>query len=74
MMRKPDILKETKFDRGAKQDILRTYAKLHEHKIGMHWLWAAIERIVAGEPEKEVMEDFGYIMEQHLDKKPTVRP
>jgi hypothetical protein len=46
--------------RGAKKEIIDTYIKLHEGKIGMHWLWAAILRIVNGESEPDVMDDFGY--------------
>lgn len=29
-------------------------------KITMHWLRAAFDRVAAGEPEKEVMDDYGY--------------
>jgi hypothetical protein len=47
--------------RGGKAHVWKTYARLHEGKIGQHWLWAAIERIaLAGESEAEVMADFGY--------------
>jgi hypothetical protein len=36
----------------------------HEgYVIGMHWLAVAYERICAGEPEAEVMEDYGYTYE-----------
>ncbi len=48
------------FTRGGKKHVLETYLKLHEHRIGAHWMWVAIERLVAGEPEVEVMEDYGY--------------
>lgn len=30
-------------------------------KLGMHWLESAMERVAAGEPEAEVLEDFGYL-------------
>jgi hypothetical protein len=35
----------------------------HSHRgyiLGIHWLAAAYERICAGEPEREVLADFGY--------------
>lgn len=46
--------------RGGKQHVLIIYVRLHQDRIGQHWLWAAIERIVAGDCEKEVLRDFGY--------------
>jgi len=42
-------------------DVLETYLKLHEGKIGAHWLWCAIERIVRGERESDVLHDYGYV-------------
>ena len=39
----------------------------HSHRgylIGIHWLAAAYERICAGEPEVEVMADYGYLPER----------
>lgn len=48
------------WERGGKKSVLETYKKLHEGKIGAHWLWVAIERIASGEPEVEVMRDYGY--------------
>lgn len=32
--------------------------------IGMHWLASAYHRICAGEPEREVMIDYGYVKER----------
>lgn len=55
---------------SAKQ-VLETYARLHAGKLGAHWLWVAIERIVAGDSEEEVMRDFGYVPEQGLRKGET---
>lgn len=48
------------WQRGGKRHVLTTYARLHQGRIGQHWLWAAIERIVAGDSEEEVLRDFGY--------------
>jgi hypothetical protein len=48
--------------------VLETYIKLHEGRIGAHWLWVAIERIVAGESEREVMRDYGYTPENPARK------
>jgi len=48
---------------GGKRDVLQTYVNLHEGKLGMHWLWAAICRINAGDPEEDVMADYGYVRE-----------
>lgn len=30
-------------------------------KITLHWLRAAFDRVAAGEPEQEVMADYGYV-------------
>ena len=47
-------------------DILNTYLALHENKvIGCHWIWAALERIAAGENEQDVLADYGYIDMRH---------
>ena len=40
--------------------VSQTFEKLHENKAFAHWLWVAIERVVAGEPVEEVMADYGY--------------
>ena len=50
-------------------DILKTYLRLHEGKIGAHWLWSAIERIVIGEDEMDVLGDYGYIRDGFLATK-----
>jgi len=49
------------FEGDGALDILRTYLKLHEGQIGAHWLWCAIERIVRGERESDVLHDYGYV-------------
>jgi len=59
------------FTRGAKQKILGVYANLHQHKLGAHWLWCAIERIANGEPESQVLAEFGYAAQ---DRSPPVAP
>ncbi len=41
--------------------VLDTYEKLHKDKIiGMHWLWAVIDRHVAGDDINEILKDYGY--------------
>jgi hypothetical protein len=56
-----------KWKHGAKQEILNTYAKLHEGKIGLHWLWAVIEQ-VTHHPEhiEAILRDYGYVKEQTI--------
>jgi len=49
------------FEEDAALEILKTYLQLHEGKVGMHWLWRAIERIVQGESEFDVLWDYGYV-------------
>jgi hypothetical protein len=49
------------FEGDGALDILRTYLKLHEGKIGAHWLWCALERIAQGEKEFDVLWDYGYV-------------
>lgn len=44
--------------------ILASYEQLHEGKLGMHWLWAAIERLNAGDKEVQIIADFGYVPEK----------
>jgi hypothetical protein len=48
------------FEDDGALDVLRTYLKLHEGKIGAHWLWCAIERITNGEREEQVLADYRY--------------
>jgi hypothetical protein len=45
------------------QEIVDAYKHLHKGKLGMHWLWAAILRMNAGESEQSVMNDFGYVLD-----------
>ena len=55
---------QKQFKRGATDNILRTYLRLHERTgriIGEHWIWCALERIAAGEPEERVLNDYMYI-------------
>lgn len=52
---------DIQWQRGGKEHILKTYACLHENRLGAHWLWTAIERLVGGESEAEIMRDFGYV-------------
>lgn len=44
-----DLVKELHWERGRPPG-----------KITMHWMRAAFDRVAAGEPEDEVMRDFGY--------------
>lgn len=55
-----DPLKQYKFKRGAKPDILRTYLKLHEGKLGAHWLWIVVQRVANGESADSVLKEYGY--------------
>ncbi len=50
-----EMVKELQWQRGRPPE-----------KITMHWLRAAFDRVAAGEPEDEVMLDFGY--ERHNAK------
>lgn len=50
-------------DKGA-ANVLRVYLKLHEGKIGAHWLWCVIGRMAAGEREDVAMRDYGYYTKQ----------
>ena len=57
----------TKWTRGGEKHVLKTYERLHEGKIGAHWIWIAIVRIANGEPELEVMRDYGYFYSRPPD-------
>jgi hypothetical protein len=48
------------FESGGAYEVLNTYLKLHEGKIGAHWLWCAIERLNLGESESAILADYGY--------------
>ena len=52
---------------SAAADVLRAYLALHEGKEGQHWIYAAIGRMVQGDPEAEVMADFGWVQSATLD-------
>ena len=60
---------ETKWRRGGKQHVLNVYLKLNDNLLGEHPLWVAIERIANGEPETQVMLDYGYIIWHDTPKK-----
>lgn len=47
-------------------DVLWTYLKLHEGKIGAHWLWCALERVARGEKEFDVLWDYGYVYSDEI--------
>ena len=50
-----------RFEEGGAESVLRTYLALHKDKIiGMHWLWAVVERVAAGEPVDRVLADYDY--------------
>ena len=49
-----------RFKPGGAKGVLDTYRKLHDGKIGMHWLWAVIDRHVAGDDIDEILKDYGY--------------
>ncbi|MBC7602746.1 MAG: hypothetical protein H7255_08825 [Ramlibacter sp.] len=51
------------WESGGKKHVIDVYARLHTGKIGMHWMWAAIERMVfSGESEAAILDDFGYAL------------
>lgn len=68
-----DSGKTVQWHRGGKKAVLDAYLKLHEHKIGAHWLWCAIQRINNGESELSVMEDFGYVPEGTVPAKDEIK-
>lgn len=54
-----DVLTSRLHDIGDRH-IVAVHDKLHEGKLGAHWLWCVIEQIAAGVPEDEAMREFGY--------------
>lgn len=52
-----DTLRE--FQRSGATSVLQTYLTLHRGKLGMHWLWAVVQRVAAGESQASVLEDYG---------------
>lgn len=62
-------LPQTVWVRGGKKRVLDTYVELHRGRlVGAHWLWVAVERVAAGEPEEEVMQDYGYRKDQYAKR------
>lgn len=53
-------------EHGSREDVLKTYLLLHQKKLGAHWMWIAIERIAAGEPEEKVFAEYGYKWDDKL--------
>ncbi len=47
-------------ERARQRKITAVYDKLHEGKLGAHWLWCVIEQIANGVSEEEAMQDYGY--------------
>ena len=45
---------------GGRKFVLGTYLKLATGVLSPHWLYAAADRIAAGDDEAVVMADFGY--------------
>ena len=45
---------------SAAADVLRAYLALHEGRVSQHWIYAAIGRLVAGDPEAAVVADMGW--------------
>lgn len=53
--------KSAAYDRvRARGDALRDGNRHRGYIVGQHWLSVAYERICAGEPEPEVMADYGW--------------
>jgi hypothetical protein len=42
------------------RDAVNTLRKLHQGKLGAHWIWCALQQIAAGQDEAQVLRDFGY--------------
>jgi hypothetical protein len=55
-----DSVMEQFQDKEGVIHILNAYLRLHDGKIGAHWLWAVIERVANGESAREVLRDYGY--------------
>lgn len=51
---------EQQSERKRQAAIAKVYDKLHEGKLGAHWLWCVIEQIAAGVSEEDAMREFGY--------------
>ena len=57
-------------ERARQAKIADVYDKLHEGKLGAHWLWCVIEMIAAGQSEEEAMRNFGYYERAALSTQP----
>lgn len=57
--------KKAKLAEGRRRrDITAVYDKLHEGKLGAHVLWCMVEQVAAGQAEKDVMKDNGYVFDK----------
>lgn len=57
------------WQRGGRQNVLGTYLHLHKGKLGQHWLYAAADRIAAGDDEDKIMADYGYERKENRNDK-----
>ena len=57
-------------EKARQAAITAVYDKLHENKLGAHWLWCVIEKIAAGESEEEAMREYGYYVRAALAAQP----
>lgn len=44
----------------AEREALDTLDKLHQGKIGAHWIWCALKQIANGQDEVKVLAEYGY--------------
>ena len=58
---------------SAAADVLRAYLALHEGRVGQHWIYAAIGRMVQGDPEAEVMADMGWYADDADEMRDALR-
>ena len=64
-------MSEQQSERKRQAAITKVYDKLHEGKLGAHWLWCVIEQVASGHSEEDAMREFGYYSRAALSKPST---
>lgn len=60
-----------RWKRGAQKEVLETYVKLHEGKLGMHWLWVVLLQMTHnGLSADDALAEYDYKHVPRGDKTP----
>lgn len=61
------------FTDDAAAELLEQYLQIHENRASHHWIYSALDRIQAGEPEADAMSDYGWALEPKANPESKAR-